>query len=357
MSGQSPQRSLAAVALIVSAAACFTVIDTIVKYLGTRYSVPLIVLARWGVPALLMIVFLGPKLGWGLLRTAKLRLHVARAGVLILATLSFFTALKFLPLAEATGLNYSTPTLVMVMAAWFLRERNTLSRWMFVIAGCVGILLIVRPGYAMLHVASLFALGAAALNATFQILTRRLAGENLIVMIFYPSVVGAVLMLLTIPFVDHDASYLTSDILLLVAIGGIGGLGHCLLVQAFRRATASAIAPFMYVQLILSTLAGWLTFDTFPDRWALAGITVIAASAVILTWNENRRAAFSSDAGSALASQQSAMIFTVPGAGATAVEFTGDRSRHESSILHLRVGESAEFHMSGGTRKTVLRTD
>jgi hypothetical protein len=113
----------------------------------------------------------------------------------------------------------------------------------------------------------------------------------------------------------------------------------------------------MYVQLILSTLAGWLTFDTFPDRWALAGITVIAASAVILTWNENRRAAFSSDAGSTLNSQQSAMIFTVPGAGATAVEFTGDRSRHESSILHLRVGESAEFHMSGGTRKTVLRTD
>src|ERR1700681_3748670 len=107
MSGQPPQRSLAAVALIVSAAACFTVIDTIVKYLGTRYSVPLIVLARWGVPALLMIVFLGPKLGWGLLRTAKLKLHVARAGVLILATLSFFTALKFLSPGADTRLNSS----------------------------------------------------------------------------------------------------------------------------------------------------------------------------------------------------------------------------------------------------------
>ncbi len=357
MSTKAPQLPWTAIALIVSAAACFTVIDTIVKYLGTRYSVPLLVLARWGVPALIMIVFLGPKFGWRLLQTTKPSLHVARAGVLLLATLSFFTALKFLPLAEATGLNYSTPTLVMLMAAWFLHERNTKSRWMFVIAGCIGILLIVRPGYALLDVAALFALGAAALNATFQILTRRLAGENLMVMVFYPSVVGAVLMTLTIPFADYDASFLISDVLLLAAIGGVGGLGHCFLVQAFRRAPASSIAPFMYVQIFLSTLAGWIMFGSFPDQWALAGMCVIATSAVILMWSENRRARLSGGSASHLGTDRYSMIFAIPGAGATAAEITEDRLTHHRSVMDLRVGESTEVQLAGGTRKTVLRTD
>ena len=102
-----------------------------------------------------------------------------RAVVLISSSLCFFTALKFLPLAEATALNYSTPVMVTLMAAWFLRERITRPRWVFVGAGFLGMLLIVRPGSEMLHPASLFALGAAALYATFQILTRKLAGANI----------------------------------------------------------------------------------------------------------------------------------------------------------------------------------
>src|SRR6478735_1360111 len=111
-----------------------------------RYSVPLLVWARWGVPAVLIVALFGPKLCLGLLHTPRLKLHVVRGAVLMFSSLCFFAALKGLPLADATGLNYLTPVLVTVMAGWFLREQITWIRWIFVVVGFGGMLLIVQPG-------------------------------------------------------------------------------------------------------------------------------------------------------------------------------------------------------------------
>ena len=281
---------LSAIALVVASAACFTIIDTSVKYLEQRHPVPLLVWVRWGAQALLMLVVLAPRLRWKLVRTASPKMHLARGLVLIASSLTFFSALKFLPLAEATALNYCTPLIVTLMAGWLLRERLTIPRWMFVAAGFVGMLLILRPGSGMLQPASLLALAAAFLYAVFQILTRKLAGENLIVLMFIPSAVGAASMSLLVPFFDYRLSLSLFDAGLLLAVGIVGTLGHFLFTQAFQRATASAIAPFTYMQLVWSTIAGWLVFDTFPDAWTLAGMVVIAGSGVALTWYERWRA-------------------------------------------------------------------
>jgi drug/metabolite transporter (DMT)-like permease len=151
-------------------------------------------------------------------------------------------------------------------------------------------LLIVRPGGEALAPAALLALGAAALYATFQIMTRKLAGENLMTLMIYPSLLGTFALSLAIPFVHSDDWYPTSDLAAFIGIGVMGSLGHLLFVRAFQRASASAIAPFTYVQLVWSTLAGWLVFGTFPDGWTLAGIFIIAGSGVVLTWYERWRA-------------------------------------------------------------------
>jgi drug/metabolite transporter (DMT)-like permease len=217
-------------------------------------------------------------------------MHVVRGIVLIGSSLSFFSALKFLPLAEATALNYSTPMIVTVMAAMFLHERITIPRWTFVVAGFIGMLLIVRPGSEMLTPASLLALASAALYSTFQILTRKLAGENSMVLLFFPALVGTLIMSALIPFLHYGNWFPMADIAMFVAIGAVGMLGHFLFILAFQRASVSAIAPFTYMQLIWSTLAGWLIFQTFPDAWALAGIVTIAGSGVVLTWYERWRA-------------------------------------------------------------------
>ena len=281
---------LSAIALIVVASACFSAVDVTVKHLSQRYPVPLLVWARWGVQTLVLLALMGPKMRLDLVRTTRLPLHLVRGAVLIASSLCFFSALSYLPLAEATALNYTAPMLVTLMAAWFLHERLTRPRWAFVAAGFVGMLLIVRPGTEMLTPAALLALAAAALYATFQIMTRKLAGENLMVLMMYPSLVGSVLLSAAIPFFHFDAWYPSTDLIAFVGLGITGALGHLLFVQAFQRASASAIAPFTYMQLVWSTLAGWLLFATFPDGWTLTGIIVIAGSGVVLTWYERWRA-------------------------------------------------------------------
>jgi drug/metabolite transporter (DMT)-like permease len=281
---------LSAILLIVVATGCFTSLDVTVKYLSQRYPVPMLVWARWGMQALVMTAVLGPKLRWNLVRTTRLKAHLVRGAVLIGSSLSFFSALKFLPLAEATALSYSAPMMVTLMAATFLHEHITIPRWAFVGAGFVGMLLIVRPGSSMLTPASLLALISATFYATFQILTRRLAGENAMVLLFFPALVGGGMMSALVPFLHYDTWFPVADIALFVGIGAVGTLGHFLFILAFKQAAVSAIAPFTYMQLLWSTLAGWLVFGTFPDAWALAGIVTIAGSGVVLTWYERWRA-------------------------------------------------------------------
>lgn len=281
---------LSAILLIVVASACFSAVDVTVKYLSQRYPVPLLVWARWGVQALVLLAVMGPRMRLDLIRTPRLPLHLVRGIVLIASSLCFFSALRYLPLAEATALNFTAPVLVTLMAAWLLGERLTRPRWAFVAAGFLGMLLIVRPGSEMLTPAALLALGAAALYATFQILTRKLAGENLMVLMMYPSLVGTAVLSLGLPFVHSGEWYPISDLGAFVGIGIAGTVGHLLFVKAFQRASASAIAPFTYMHLVWSTLAGWLLFATFPDGWTLTGIVVIAGSGVVLTWYERWRA-------------------------------------------------------------------
>jgi len=110
------------------------------------------------------------------------------------------------------------------------------------------------------------------------------------VLLMYPSIIGTVLFSLAVPFVPFEGWSPSSDLAAFVGIGIVGSLGHLLFIRAFQSAPVSAIAPFTYVQLVWSTLAGWLVFGTFPDAWALTGIVVIASSGVVLTWYERWRA-------------------------------------------------------------------
>ena len=282
---------LSAVALIVLSCACFTTVDVTVKVLGQRYPVPLIVWARWAVQTLIIVALLAPRMGVKMFRTTRLPMQLIRGVVLIASSVCFFSALRLLPLAEVTALNYTSPILVTLMAAVFLHERLTRPRWAFIIAGFVGMLLIVRPGSEMLTPAAFFALGAALLYATFQILTRKLAGEDLMVLLVYPSMVGTIVLSVLAPFFLSDNTwYPMVDTAAFLSIGAIGFIGHFLFIRAFQSASASAIAPFTYTQLVWSTLAGWIVFGTFPDGWTLAGIIVIAGSGVVLTAYERWRA-------------------------------------------------------------------
>src|SRR5437763_5240990 len=159
--GHAGHVSTKAVLLIVGSVLCFTLLDTIVKHLAPRYPIPLLVWARLTFQAVAMVIWLGPSMRLNLVRTPRVGLQVGR-GVLIVASSFFFmSALKYLPLAEATAMSYSSPVLVMMMATLFLNEKLTAPRVVVVGAGIAGMLLIVRPGADIFHGGALLALSAA----------------------------------------------------------------------------------------------------------------------------------------------------------------------------------------------------
>ena len=280
----------AAILMIVGAVACFSIADAIIKTLASRYPIPLLVWARWGAQVLAMVVWLAPKMGFGMIRTRQLPMQLVRGVLLIVSSVCFIAALRYLPLADATALNYLTPTLVIVMAIAFLGERMTAARGAFVVAGLVGMLMIVQPGAEIFNAASMFAILSAACYAVYQITTRMLAGEDPRVTLFYPALVGVGIMTLVWPWFGSQIDVAWRDVALMLALGVLGTVGHFLFILAFQRAPASALTPFTYVHLVFATIIGWLVFGDLPDGLTFAGMALVAGSGLLLTWHERRRA-------------------------------------------------------------------
>jgi len=279
-----------AILLIVGAVACFSVADTFSKTLASRQPVPLLVWARWGVQVLALLLWLAPTMGVRMVYTRQLRMQLIRGVLLISSSVCFFLALRFLPLAEATALNYLTPTLVIVIAIAFLGERLTFARGAFVVAGLVGMLMIVQPGADLFKAASLLALASATFYALYQITTRMLAGEDPRVTLFYPGLVGVGIMTLVWPWFGTRIDVTWVDAGMMLCVGVIATAGHFMLILAFQRAPASALTPFTYVHLVFATMIGWMVFGDLPEAMTFAGMALIAGSGLWLTWHERRKA-------------------------------------------------------------------
>ena len=279
-----------AILLITSSVLCFTILDTITKFMTQRYPVPVLVLARYAVQFVAMLAWLGPGMRFDLLRTKRLRFQLFRAILLLASSLCFVTALRSLPLAEATALNYSTPIVVVLMGCLLIGESMTQARIAFVVAGVAGMLLIVQPGTEVFRGAAFFGLVAAVFYAGYQITTRMLAGEEPRVLLFYPAIMGTVVLSALAPGFDWPDSMPWTHVLLIICGGLFGTLGHFLFILAFRRAPASALTPFTYTQLVWAMLLGWIVYRDFPNSAAVAGMVLIAGSGLLVTLHERRRA-------------------------------------------------------------------
>jgi len=264
---------------MLTAVLCFSSIDTTGKYLSGFYPVPEVVWVRYSVHALLMIAFLAPRIGWGLIRTAQPGGQIVRAGLLLGSTLCNFSALAFLPLAEVKAISFVSPLLVTVFAVWLLREHVTLSRWAAVVVGFLGVLFIIRPGSHMLSWAAFLALGTALCYSLYQIMTRKFSeDEDPIVTLFFSAIVGCVVLSVVVPFMWVTPALVHMPLFLY--LGTAGMVGHFLLIKALELERASVLSPFGYTQLIWVTFFGYLVFGQWPDRHAFIGMAVIVIYAV-----------------------------------------------------------------------------
>lgn len=261
----------------------FACMDSTTKYLTTHYNVPFVVAMRYIVHFVLMLIILAPRHSTQLIHTQRTGLVIARGLVLTIASLCMGMALSRMPLAETTAINFLAPTLVALLAGSMLNEKIGGWGWAAIITGFVGVLLIARPGGGLDTIGILFALGAAAANATYQLLSRLLAStEKAITLLFYTALVGSIAFGIALPWFWENDAPSKLEVILLLSMGISGGLGHYLFTLAYRHAPASMLAPTTYLQLIWAGLLGWLVFGTVPDSMSLLGMAVVAASGLII---------------------------------------------------------------------------
>ncbi|WP_331345439.1 DMT family transporter [Cellvibrio sp. UBA7661] len=261
----------------------FACMDSTTKYLTTHYNVPFVVAMRYIVHFVLMLIILAPRHSTQLIHTQRTGLVIARGLVLTIASLCMGMALSRMPLAETTAINFLAPTLVALLAGSMLNEKIGGWGWAAIITGFMGVLLIARPGGGLDTIGILFALGAAAANATYQLLSRLLAStEKAITLLFYTALVGSIAFGIALPWFWENDAPSKLEVILLLSMGISGGLGHYLFTLAYRHAPASMLAPTTYLQLIWAGLLGWLVFGTVPDSMSLLGMAVVAASGLII---------------------------------------------------------------------------
>lgn len=240
----------------------------------------------FGLPPLLAwILWSGNLNAW---RTARPGAHLLR-GVLGLTTMVLaFSALAYLPLAEATTIGFAAPLFAVMLSALILKEPVGRYRWSAVAAGFVGVLVVMQPAGSSLPplglalaVASAF--GVAAVTITIRQIGRTESTQTTVLWFTTFSMI-AVGTLMPFAAQMHDARGWA----ILLAVGLSGGIAQILLTAALRYAPVSTVAPFDYTQLIWAVLLGWALFDIHPAATTWAGAAVIVASGLYTLYREQR---------------------------------------------------------------------
>ena len=225
--------------------------------------------------------------GRSVLKTERLNVHLWRAAVGLCAMLSWFSAVAYLPLAEAVALNFTVPLFATAGAAVFLGEIVRARRWTATVVGFLGVLIILRPGFVEVTPLMALPVVAACFMAVSVLIVKSLSGtEQPTAIVLYMNLLLTPLSLLPAVFVWRWPSL--GELGLGLFIGICAVLAHILFTRAFARADASAIMPFDYARLPFVAAVGFLLFGELPDVWTWVGAAVIAAAAIYIAHRESR---------------------------------------------------------------------
>jgi len=279
---------LTGILLIVLAMTIVPIMDGLAKLLSARYPVLEIVWARYFFHLLYLLPIVVIRYGSAALLPRHPSLQVLRGGLLLVSTFLFFAALSHMPIADALALVFISPLIVTALSTVLLGEKVGPRRWVAVLVGFIGALIIIRPGFTTVDTGTMMALGAGVIYAFYMLATRKLSGTAPpLVTLTYTALLGAVVMSIIVPF-----GWITPnpfDLFMMAAMGGCAAAGHFLLIKAFEYAPASVLAPFGYTEIIMATAIGYVLFGDFPDYWTWIGIAVISSSGIYISLRERRR--------------------------------------------------------------------
>ncbi len=285
----SARNRLIGIGLISCCFVLFTALDGTAKWLVGAMPVLMVVWLRFVTHAVFATLLLYPIKRDSLFRTKHLKWHVARALMFMLMTGMNFWALQYLQLTVTASIFFTVPIIVAVISAWMLKEKLDAARWIAIVTGFCGVLVIVHPWSADFHPAMLLAIGNAFLYAAFNLMTRHLAAYDPPETIQYLPAVGAAIGLTPFAIAVWEWPEGVLEWTLACLLGVLGGLGHYLLALAHRYASASILAPFLYQQVIYMAVFGYLVFGDVPGPNVWAGAAFVIASGLYLFVRERAR--------------------------------------------------------------------
>jgi drug/metabolite transporter (DMT)-like permease len=268
---------------ILGAVACFAALDTATKLVSLTAPLVMTIWFRYLLQAVVTGFWMLPRQGRLALKTRSPKLQLIR-GLLLVASSSFaFLSLTHLPVGEFTAITMITPLVVMLVASWSFGEAVPWTRWVFLAGGFVGALIVIAPTARAFDPATALPLLVVATNASYQLVTSRLARLDAPATIhFYTGCIGMFIATFALPFswVSLDAATWA----VLVAMGIFSTLGHFLMIMGYTRAPVTLLTPYLYFQIAFATLGGWLLFDHVPADTAVLGILLIATCGALGTW-------------------------------------------------------------------------
>jgi drug/metabolite transporter (DMT)-like permease len=285
--GRAASAELRGILVTLAAMLLFGLMDAGSKFLSTRYPVPQILWLRYVFTVPLLLLVLAPRGLAGRLRSARPRLQVGRALLLVVEIGLVVWCFGQLPLADVHAVLALTALAVTALSVPLLGEQVGPRRWAAVGAGFLGVLVILRPGLGVVHPAALVALASVLLYALYQVLTRMVgrvdAAET---SLLWQLVVGSLALSFIVPFAWRTPA--VPHWPLFVVVAALGGLGHYCMIKALQLAPAVIVQPFSYTLLLWAVVIGYVGFGDLPDRWTLLGATVIVAAGTYTAVREHR---------------------------------------------------------------------
>lgn len=278
---------LRGIALTIGATVLFATSDTISKYLAATLPVVEILWFRY-----VIFVVMAGYLAWQTspraLAVRSPGMQVARGLCLVASSVLFVFGVRQMPMAEAAAISFVSPLLITVLSIPLLGEVVGIRRWAAVAVGMLGMLIIVRPGTNAFQPAAFFGVASSLCWSVSLIITRKISTtERPTSTLLWSSVIGALVLSALMPLNFTWPS--TGEFALAFVLGVLASIGQWMVVLAHRQAPASLLAPFTYVQLLWSTLGGYLVFAALPDHWTLVGAVIIIASGLYTAHRERLR--------------------------------------------------------------------
>ncbi len=268
--------------------------DAVAKLLGKSVPLGELLLVRFAVQALILIPIVWlTRRAWRM-RGRVLWLTMTRTVLHIVGIGAMFTALQYLPLADAVAIAFVMPFIMLLLGRYVLNEEVGSRRLAACIVGFIGTLMVVQPSFVQVGWPALLPLVVAVNFSVFMLVTRQIAKETDPIGLQAVSGVMAVTIMLPLLLLTQNAGIPALDLIvptqvewtLLVAIGLLGTLAHLLMTWSLRYAPSATLAPMQYLEIPVATVIGYLVFVDLPNGLASAGICVTIAAGLYIVLRE-----------------------------------------------------------------------